>query len=148
MSPINNFHSFCNSLIPPNTENSILPASLVTSCMWAHISAVKKRVSLKPLYRSYLVMSYAAVSGVLNNIFGGGVYTGIFRGGGVQQIKLRTEGRENGDRGSVAPSEGLHSLCKWMKPIFWLGCYGCIFHGTGNSAQLWQNFGISRGGGG
>jgi hypothetical protein len=22
-----------------------------------------------------------------------------------------------------------------MKPIFWLGCYGCIFHGTGNSAQ-------------
>jgi hypothetical protein len=33
-----------------------------------------------------------------------------------------------------------------MKPIFWLGCYGCIFHGTGNSAQLWQNFGISGGG--
>jgi hypothetical protein len=33
-----------------------------------------------------------------------------------------------------------------MKPIFLLGCYGCIFHGTGNSAQLWQNFGISGGG--
>jgi hypothetical protein len=30
-----------------------------------------------------------------------------------------------------------------VKPIFWLGCYGCIFHGTGNSAQLCQNFGIS-----
>jgi hypothetical protein len=30
-----------------------------------------------------------------------------------------------------------------MKPIFWLGCYGYIVHGTGNSAQLWQNFGIS-----
>jgi hypothetical protein len=30
-----------------------------------------------------------------------------------------------------------------MKPIFWLGCCGCIFHGPGNSAQLWQNFGIS-----
>jgi hypothetical protein len=29
-----------------------------------------------------------------------------------------------------------------------LGCYGCIFHGTGNSAQLCQNFGISGGGGG
>ena len=27
-----------------------------------------------------------------------------------------------------------------------LGCYGCIFHGTGNSAQLCQNFGISGGG--
>jgi hypothetical protein len=31
-----------------------------------------------------------------------------------------------------------------MKPIFWLGCYRCIFQGTWNSAQL-QNFG---GGGG
>src|SRR5215510_6315541 len=30
-------------------------------------------------------------------------------------------------------------------PIFLLGCYGCIFHGTGNSAQLCQNFGISGG---
>ena len=36
-----------------------------------------------------------------------------------------------------------------MKAVFLLGCYGCIFHGTGNSAQLCQNFGISgRGGGG
>jgi hypothetical protein len=26
------------------------------------------------------------------------------------------------------------------------GCYGCIFHGAGNSAQLCQNFGISGGG--
>jgi hypothetical protein len=32
-----------------------------------------------------------------------------------------------------------------MKPVFWLGCYGCIFHGTGNSAQLWQKFGIWEG---
>jgi hypothetical protein len=34
----------------------------------------------------------------------------------------------------------------WVKPVFLLGCYGCIFHGTGNSAQLFQNFGISGGG--
>jgi hypothetical protein len=34
-----------------------------------------------------------------------------------------------------------------MKSVFRLGCYGCIFHGTGNSAQLCQNFGISGGGG-
>ena len=32
-------------------------------------------------------------------------YTGIlFGGGGVQQIQLRTEDRENGDLGAVAPS--------------------------------------------
>ena len=34
-----------------------------------------------------------------------------------------------------------------MKAVFLLGCYGCIFHGTGNSAQLCQNFGISGEGG-
>ena len=40
-------------------------------------------------------------------------------------------------------------LKKWVNAVFLLGlgCYGCIFHGTGNSAQLCQNFGISGGGG-
>ena len=33
-----------------------------------------------------------------------------------------------------------------MKAVFLLGRYGCVFHGTGNSAQLCQNFGISGGG--
>jgi hypothetical protein len=73
-------------------------------------------------------------------------YPGIFFGG-VQQIQLRIEGTENGNLGAVAPTQGFHSICKWMKPIFWLGCYGCIFHGTGNSAQLFQNFEISGVGG-
>jgi hypothetical protein len=31
----------------------------------------------------------------------------FFRRGGVQQIQLRTEGRENGDLGAVAPSSGV-----------------------------------------
>ena len=35
-----------------------------------------------------------------------------------------------------------------MNPVFLLGCYGCIFHGTGNSAQLCQNLRILGGGGG
>jgi hypothetical protein len=30
-------------------------------------------------------------------------YLGFFSGGGIQQIHLRTEGRENGDLGAVAP---------------------------------------------
>jgi len=30
-------------------------------------------------------------------------YPGILLGGGVQQIQLRTEDRENGDLGAVAP---------------------------------------------
>ena len=38
-------------------------------------------------------------------------------------------------------------LKKWMKAVFLLCCYGYIFHGTGNSAQLCQNFGILGGGG-
>jgi hypothetical protein len=35
-----------------------------------------------------------------------------------------------------------------VKPVFLLGCYGCIFHGTGNSAKLFQNFGFFFWGGG
>jgi hypothetical protein len=58
----------------------------------------------------------------------------FFSGGGGQQIQLKTEGRENGDLGAVAPSQGFHSICKWRKPVSWLGYYGCIFQGTGNSA--------------
>jgi hypothetical protein len=46
-------------------------------------------------------------SGVPRNFFsgegGGGFTKNFFREGGVQQIQLRTEGRENGDLGTVAP---------------------------------------------
>jgi hypothetical protein len=63
--------------------------------------------------------------------------------GGIQQIQLKTEGREYGDLGTVPPSQGFRSNSKWVKPVFWLGCYGCIFHGTGNSVQLCQHLGIS-----
>jgi hypothetical protein len=36
----------------------------------------------------------------------------FFREGFVQQIQLRTEGRENEDLGAVAPSQAFHSICK------------------------------------
>jgi hypothetical protein len=70
-------------------------------------------------------------------------------GGEVQQIQLRTEGRENGDLGPVALYSGVllnlqsGSTLSNFRDVE--GCYGCIFHGTGNSAQLCQNFGISGG---
>jgi hypothetical protein len=71
----------------------------------------------------------------------------FFWGVGVQQIQLGKESRENVDLEAVAPpSQGFHSICKWMKPVFVLGCYGCIFHRTGNSVQLCQNVGIWGGG--
>jgi hypothetical protein len=38
-------------------------------------------------------------------------YPGILFGG-VQQIQLRTKGRENEDLGAVAPSQGFCSVCK------------------------------------
>jgi hypothetical protein len=41
-------------------------------------------------------------SGVPRNFIRRGVYAGIFLRG-VQQIQLRTEGRENEDLGAVAP---------------------------------------------
>jgi hypothetical protein len=89
------------------------------------------------IFYAYFVKAIAH-SGVPRNFFGGG---------GAKQIQLRTEVRENGVMGAVAPSHWFHSICKWLKSVFLLGCYGCIFHGTGNLAQLCQNFGISGGGG-
>jgi hypothetical protein len=75
-------------------------------------------------------------------------YPGIFFGG-FQQIQLRTEGRENGDLGALAPESGVPLNLQSGSTLsnFWdvEVCYGCIFHGTGNSAQLCQNFGISGG---
>jgi hypothetical protein len=58
-----------------------------------------------------------------------GVLTNFVRGGreGVQQIQLRTESRENEDLGAVAPTKGFRSICKRENPVFFLGCYGCIF---------------------
>ena len=37
------------------------------------------------------------------NILHSGVPRNFFPGGGVQQIQLRTEGRQNGNLGAVAP---------------------------------------------
>jgi hypothetical protein len=34
------------------------------------------------------------------------------------QIQLRTEGGENEDLVALAPSQGFHSICKWVKPVF------------------------------
>jgi hypothetical protein len=42
-------------------------------------------------------------------------------GGGVQQIHLRTEGRQNGDLGGGSPpSQGFSSICNWLKSVFLL----------------------------
>jgi hypothetical protein len=61
---------------------------------------------------------------------------------GVQQIQLRTEGRENGDLGAVAV---VPLNLQMSETHILLGCYRYIFHRTGNSAQLCKNFGISGG---
>jgi hypothetical protein len=71
----------------------------------------------------------------------------FFRGGGevFNKFSWGQRAERTGILGRYPPSKGFHSICKWVKPVFWLGCCGCIFHGTGNSAQLCQNFRISWG---
>jgi hypothetical protein len=66
------------------------------------------------------------------------------RGGGVSTNSVEDRGQTEWGSGGV---QGFRSICKWVKPVFLLGCYRCNFHGTGNSAQLCQNFGLSGGGG-
>jgi hypothetical protein len=55
---------------------------------------------------------------------------------------LRTEGKGNGDMGGRSPLVRGSVQFVRVKPVFLLGCYGYISNGTGNSAQLCQNFGI------
>jgi hypothetical protein len=50
-------------------------------------------------------------------------YPGFFFWAGVQQIQLRTEGRENGDLGAVAPWSWVRSICKVVKSVFILSCF-------------------------
>jgi hypothetical protein len=73
-------------------------------------------------------------------------YPEIFSGG-VQQIQL-TEGRENRDLGAVAPQSGVPPNLQMGETRILIRFLGCIFHGTGNSARLWQNVGIISEGGG
>jgi hypothetical protein len=74
-----------------------------------------------------------------------GVYaSNFFPGVSTNSVEDRGQ-RERGSGGVSSLVRGFHSICKWVKPVFWLGCYGCIFHGSGNSGQICQNFGISGG---
>ena len=48
-------------------------------------------------------------------------YPGILFEGGVQQIQLRTEDRENGDMGAVAPESGvLEAAVIWYKKFHFI----------------------------
>jgi hypothetical protein len=70
------------------------------------------------------------------------VYPGILFRGGVNKFSSGERAERTGNWGRQSLSQGFHSICKWVKPIFLLVCYRFIFHRTGNSAQLCQNFGI------
>jgi hypothetical protein len=56
---------------------------------------VKRHINKRP-FINISTTNTGYCSGVARNFFSGG-------GGGVQQIQLRTEGRENGDLWVVAP---------------------------------------------
>jgi hypothetical protein len=74
---------------------------------------------------------------------GGGYARNFFGGRGVfNKFSWGQRTERTGIWGRQPHSQGFHSICKWVKTVFWLGCYGTV-----NSAQLCQNFGISGGGG-
>jgi hypothetical protein len=53
----------------------------------------------------------------------------FFRGGSTNSFEDRGQ-RELGSGGGSPLVRGFHSIWKWAQPVFWLGCYGRIFHGT------------------
>jgi len=69
---------------------------------------VKTLVGCRPAFgrqkiNLYMFENKAPFDSYQNYCFLSVAYPGIFFGGGVQQIQLRTEDRENGDLGAVAP---------------------------------------------
>jgi hypothetical protein len=72
-------------------------------------------------------------------------YQRIFFGAGFNKFSWGQRAERTGIWGRQPPSQGFRSIYKWVNPVFLLGCYGRIFHGTGNSDHLCQNFGISGG---
>jgi hypothetical protein len=66
---------------------------------------------------------------------------------GCQQIQLIIAGRENGDLAVAATYSGVPLNLHMNETHISRGFYSCIFQGTGNSAQLWQNLGMSGDGG-
>jgi hypothetical protein len=78
-------------------------------------------------------------SGVPRNVFGvEGFARNFFRG--VQQIHLRTEGRENGDLGAVAPSSGVPLNLQMSEPRILIGLLRMYFPQIsefGSSLELW-----------
>jgi hypothetical protein len=88
------------------------------------------------------ILSVAVCSGVPRNFFRGeGVSPGIFFGGRrFNKFSWGQRAERTEIWGRLPPCQWFHSICKWVKPVFSLGCYGFIFHGSRNMAQLW-NFG-------
>jgi hypothetical protein len=74
--------------------------------------------------QSYVPSTAVAYPGIL---FGGG--RGVFT-----KFSWGQRAEKPGIWGREPPSQGFRSICKWVKPVLLLGCYGCFFNGTGNSA--------------
>jgi hypothetical protein len=78
-------------------------------------------------------------------------YPGIFFAGGCSTNSVEDRGQREWGSGDGSPLSGvllnLQSSSSLSNFRDVKGCYGCIFHGTENSAQLCQIFGISGGGG-
>jgi hypothetical protein len=81
-------------------------------------------------------------------IFSEGVFTrNFFRGGGgVNKFSWRQRAERTEIWGlwklSGTSSQWFHSICKWVKPVFLLGCYGFIFHGSRNLASEFRGEGF------
>jgi hypothetical protein len=84
-----------------------------------------------------------SISGTLSALFPGRqwrIQEFCSGGGGLNKFRWGQRAERMRIWGGSLPSQGFRLICKWMKPVLLLGCYGRIFQGTGNSVQLCQNF--------
>jgi hypothetical protein len=104
--------------------------SLNPSWFWSAMSSLISRVS--PQYHSneHGGSKPVAYPGIFFRMGGGGgVYArNFFSGrGGFNKFSWGQRAERTPGWGRQPPTQGFHSFSKWMKPVFWLGCYGCTY---------------------
>jgi hypothetical protein len=108
----NRYH-FCTSWISSHDSCLVPPPPFIDAALPAQFQAGYKlnwggdcgfELGWRLPQWRFPLLNCAVISGVPSNFFGGGVTPWIFSGGGgVKKIQLRTEDKENGDLGAVAP---------------------------------------------
>jgi hypothetical protein len=122
-----NFPSFCCSVLLQSSHHSPLSSAVVMCDTHRHTDTLLIVGTELFVHTSEMFLVTGRQWRTQNFFRGGGVPTNLFEDKGQ---------REWGSRGGSALIRGSTKFANEKTPVFWLGSDGCMFHGTGNLAQL------------